>query len=260
MIPKEKAKEILERQIEEINELKKKPRFSPEFKKWIRDTEVAIEHIFTPTSRHIADFTKIRYTAVAFSSEQDYDRAYWQGLANARSILESMIEEIDEYGLPEPEGSSIDMISLIEQVCTRFHIVARQLRSRYKDRPTLEVEDEYDVQNLLHTLLAIHFDDIRHEEWAPSYAGGASRMDFLLKKEGIVIEAKKTRKGLGAKELGEQLIIDIAKYRQHPDCRCLVCFAYDPEGRIANPKGIENDLNGEHEGLKVIVIIAPKGT
>ncbi len=218
MVPKEKAKEILKRQIEAIKELWKKPHFGPDFKKWDRDTQVAIENIFTPSSRHIVDFTSINYILSIWGNntpESEWDEAYRKGLANARSILESMIEEI---------------------------------------------EDEYDVQNLLHELLEIHFDDIRPEEWTPSYAGGASRMDFLLKKEGIVIEEKKTRKGLGAKELGEQLIVDIAKYRRHPDCRCLICFAYDPEIRIANPKGIENDLNREHEGLKVIVIIAPKGT
>lgn len=34
---------------------------------------------------------------------------------------------------------------------------------------------------------------------------------------------------------------------------------YDPEGRIANPRGIENDLNGEHNNIDVKVIIAPSG-
>ena len=36
-------------------------------------------------------------------------------------------------------------------------------------------------------------------------------MDFLLKNEEISIEVKMTRDGLKDKELGEQLIIDIAK-------------------------------------------------
>lgn len=55
------------------------------------------------------------------------------------------------------------------------------------------------------------------------------------------------------------MIIDIQKYRAHPNCQALVCFVYDPEGRIANPHGIENDLNKQHEGMEVKVIIAPKG-
>jgi len=153
----------------------------------------------------------------------------------------------------------IRQMLMLERLCSRFHLVARQLRSRHSNRDTLHVEDEYDVQDLLHALLTLEHDDIRPEEWTPSYAGGSSRMDFLLKLEQIVIEAKKTRSGLGARELGEQLIVDIQKYKQHPDCRTLVCFVYDPEGRIANPRGIENDLSGDKDGLTVRVIIATKG-
>lgn len=98
------------------------------------------------------------------------------------------------------------------------------------------------MQDLTHALLRLHFDDIRPEEWTPSYAGGASRMDYLLKKERIVVEAKMNRPGLGAKEVSEQLIIDAAKYKEHPDCKTLVCLVYDPGGFVKNPRGVEGDL------------------
>lgn len=153
--------------------------------------------------------------------------------------------------------SSFDAITIIEKLCERFHLVVRQLKARHNSRETLAVEDEYDVQDLLHALLTLHFDDIRPEEWTPSYAGGCSRMDFLLKQEQIVIEVKKTRKTLGAKEVGEQLIVDIVKYKAHPDCQKLFCFVYDPEAWIANPRGIENDLNREDDELSVKVMITP---
>lgn len=45
----------------------------------------------------------------------------------------------------------------------------------------LFLEDEYDVQDLPHALLLLYFDDVRAEEWTPSYAGKSARMDFLLK-------------------------------------------------------------------------------
>ena len=148
---------------------------------------------------------------------------------------------------------------ILERLCSRFHLVAMQLRSRHSHRETLHVVDEYDVQDLLHALLTLEHDDIRPEEWTPSYAGGSSRMDFLLKLEQIVIEGKKSRSGLEARELEEQLIVDIQRYSQHPDCRTLVCFVYDPEGRIANPRGVESNLSGDRDGIAVRVIIAPKG-
>ncbi|MCJ8274381.1 MAG: hypothetical protein MJK04_33905 [Psychrosphaera sp.] len=149
-------------------------------------------------------------------------------------------------------------IANVERIIKRFHKVARQLRSRYADRPAIEIEDEYDVQDVFHALLKLFFDDVRPEEYTPSYAGSASRVDFLLKSEQIIIEIKKTRKGLAAKQIGEQLIIDSQRYQAHPDCKHLVCFVYDPEGRVANPNGIEKDLTKEINGTPVSVFIYPK--
>jgi len=149
--------------------------------------------------------------------------------------------------------------STLENIFNRFPQIARQLRGRFDDRPTLDVKDEYDVQDLLHSLLKLYFDDIRPEEWTPSYAGSSSRMDFLLKDERLVIEVKKTRDSLRDKQIGEQLIVDITKYKEHPDCKTLVCFIYDAEGLIANPTGLENDLNKlSTDRLSVKAYVFPK--
>ena len=151
-----------------------------------------------------------------------------------------------------------DANKLVETILSRFHLVAIEIHRRHENRPTLKIDDEYDVQDLLHGLLSICFDDIRREQWTPEYAGSSARIDFLLKKESIAIEAKKTRKGLGKKELGDQLIIDMAHYQKHSDCKSLYCFIYDPEERISNPIGFERDLTGMHENLFVKAIIVPK--
>jgi hypothetical protein len=123
---------------------------------------------------------------------------------------------------------------------------------------TLDVTDEYDVQDLFHALLMIYFDDIRKEEWVPTYAGGASRMDFLLPEIDTVIEIKMTRPSLSTKQLGEQLIVDTAKYKRHPTCRTLFCVVYDPEGRIANPRGVENDLKDDGDKMITRIMIVPR--
>lgn len=161
------------------------------------------------------------------------------------------VELATHYAKTKPE-----YIKQLKHIFAGFHKIAKQLRSRHGNRNTLDIKDEYDVQDLLHALLRMYFDDIRAEEWVPSYAGRSSRMDFLLKNEKIVIEVKKTRETMKDKELGEQLIIDIDKYKAHPSCERLICFVYDPEGLIGNPKGIETDLNSAHNGF-VEVIIKP---
>jgi len=185
-------------------------------------------------------------------ADRDHVKALFSEITKAGEYLE-IVEQSYAKAFGKP-----DTFTALRLLAQRFHQIARQLRKRYSQRPTIEVEDEYDVQDLLHALLRLSFDDIRPEEWTPSYAGKSARMDFLLKAEQIVVETKKTRKGLDAKELGDQLIIDIQRYQSHPDCKTLFCFVYDPEARIANPIGIENDLSKSHDNLDVIVQIEPK--
>jgi hypothetical protein len=146
----------------------------------------------------------------------------------------------------------------INLICARFHAVARQIRKRYGSRATIDITDEYDVQDLIHSLLRIFYKDIRPEEYSSSYAGGNSRIDFILKDEQVAIEIKKSRKSLRAKEIGEELIIDTERYKMYPGITHLYCFVYDPEGWIENPNGLENDLTGNKGELNVVVIIEPK--
>ncbi len=173
-------------------------------------------------------------------------------------LIASLQEKMDELVETESSASSARVgdtgIENVRLLCKRFHLVAKQLEHRQRDREPFVVSDEYDAQDLLHALLKIHFDDVRPEEWTPSQAGAAAKMDFLLKEERIVVEVKKTRKSLSVKELGEELIVDIERYRKHPNCDFLVCFVYDPEQRLGNPKGLEADLSRDEDGLIVEVI------
>jgi hypothetical protein len=145
----------------------------------------------------------------------------------------------------------------IDRICNRFSNVVYHLNDRYDGRGTIEISDEYDVQDVLNALLRIHFDDVRPEEGTPSHAGSSSRIDFLLKKEKIGIEVKKTREGLDEGELGSELSTDKERYEAHPDCDRLICFIYDPERRLRNPH-VLSDLDAEDEDFSVKVIVSPR--
>ncbi len=147
----------------------------------------------------------------------------------------------------------------LDHLFSNFHNVVRRLRNRHANRPTFDVTDEYDVQDLLHSLLILFFNDIRAEEVTPSHVGKSARMDFLLKNERIAVEVKMTRDGLGDKQIGDQLLVDIERYKEHQDCSTLVCFVYDPDGKINNPNGLVSDLQKQSkEKLKVVVFIEPR--
>ncbi len=172
-------------------------------------------------------------------------------------IQRSIVNSIEGLGV-----SSTDLNSYLNNLLSRFHIFAKQLERKPHKKSSfyslnLKINNEYDVQHLLHTILKLKFDDIRVEEYTPSYAGGSTKMDFLLKDYQIVIETKVTSESLRDKEIGKQLIQDIAKYTAHQDCKTLYCFIYDPDGQIINPDGLIKDLSKDDEDLNVIIIINP---
>ncbi len=144
----------------------------------------------------------------------------------------------------------------MEKLLNRFHLVARQLTQRQRKKKPFVITDEYDVQDLLHALLKIEFDNVKLEEPTPSLAGKPAYMDILLPTLGIVIETKMTRKGLTEKGVGDELLIDIARYQEHEGCRTLVCFVYDPGQWVKNPMGLKSDLEKKStERLAVVVIV-----
>ncbi|MEO8339054.1 MAG: hypothetical protein ABI604_04955, partial [Nitrospirota bacterium] len=159
---------------------------------------------------------------------------------------------------PQLTQAGSDPLELVKAVCCRFHSVARQLRLRGEYRATLSVEDEFDVLDLLHALLRTQFDNIETDEWTPSYLGGSTRTTFLLNDGRLAVIVKKTRPGLNAKDLTDQLRIDTERYRSHDRCTTLLCFMYDPEGRIGNPRGLEASLTSVNDSFVVDVLVAPK--
>lgn len=156
-----------------------------------------------------------------------------------------------------PRAKQPDVLAVLEGIIKRFHIAARQLARRHDNRPALTIEDEYDVQDFLHVLLKAFFDDVRPEEYVPSYAGASSRIDFLLKGERVLVEVKMTSDKLRDKQIGEQLITDIKRYQTHPDCNALICIVYDPGHNISNAVALERDLSRKHDNLAVCVFVVP---
>ncbi len=152
----------------------------------------------------------------------------------------------------------MDDLEKVLILCRRFPLLSDTLRRRYAGRSAFEVTDEYDVQDLLHGILRLHFDDVRPEEYTPSYAGKHSRVDFHLPRERMVVEAKMTRKGLAQKEVIDQLLIDVGRYSKMEHVDTLVCLVFDPERKCVNPKGIEADVEDSGGRLVVRVVVCPQ--
>lgn len=175
--------------------------------------------------------------------------------ADAAAVIVLLERAISRAGLTARDDPMARVVSL----CRRFPLFVERLQARQRNRAALEVQDEYDVQDLLHAILNLHFDDVRPEECTPSYAANASRVDFLLPGERIVIEAKMTRANLGQRDIVDQLIIDRARYETAPHVDTLICLVYDPSRRCSNPAAIEADVAQSAGRLKVAVVVCPRG-
>ena len=130
---------------------------------------------------------------------------------------------------------------------------------RRKGKQPIDFSDEYDLQDVFGVVLKCLYKSVKDEEWTPSYAGSASRIDFVIEDCETATELKLARED---HKVGDELIVDIARYRSRPDVHTLVCFVYDPEGHLRRDAAeIEKTLSGKHSqdaaSIGVRVIIRP---
>jgi len=168
--------------------------------------------------------------------------------------LNEAAKEIQVNGVTLLTAAMPSPIERVKEIANRFPNVVARTKTHRKGHTPIEINDEYDVQYLFQALLAIPFLDIRAEEPTPSVAGGSGRADTLLKPERIIVEYKRTRSGLGAKELRKQIADDFLLYGDHAECDRLFVFVYDPEQLIQNPKGFEDDLCRTVAGLDEVLV------
>jgi hypothetical protein len=164
-----------------------------------------------------------------------------QALAHARQMIEAAQDAAE--------------VELVERIGRGLPRLISALGRRGRERPPVSVADEYDIQYLLEGLLRDLFNDVRPEDPSPTRAAASTRIDFVLRDEQIVVEAKMTREGLGERQVADELIEDIERYRSHPACRTLVAIVFDPERRIHNPRGLESDLHRNEPDMRVRIVV-----
>ena len=97
---KAKAMERLRKVLNGIPELKRLPYNSPVFEKWRRDAEVAIANAFGRESSHVGEFKKSHsslFARIYAESDSELQTDHVKGLDSYASVLESMLNEIEEY-------------------------------------------------------------------------------------------------------------------------------------------------------------------
>nr|WP_320162168.1 hypothetical protein [uncultured Methanoregula sp.] len=188
-------------------------------------------------------------------AEQKYPSTYYTtfGIFQLNKLKQYVIENPDVI-----TNHKKDRYHRLSQIYKNFPQIVSLFANRTHNRPPFLIENEYDFQDLLHACLVITFNDVRTEDWTPQYCGSSKRVDFLLKEEKIIIETKITSESHKAKEIGDELLIDISHYRQKEYCDTLSCLIYDPRYYLSNRAGFISDLekNG-NDKFRIFVNIVP---
>lgn len=164
-------------------------------------------------------------------------------------------KDVDGLAGDQPDNTDIDGIRKVERIFDRFDVVANQLRDRSRGREPLVMDDEYDVQYLMHALLRLYFDDVRDETYLSRVANKSPRIDFLLEQHEIGIEIKRASTTRPVSDLLSELAEDKEVYRKDPICDTLLVFIFDPERTETNPAEIEKDLSEATQNLTTRVTL-----
>ena len=138
------------------------------------DTVRVIFHAHRPLKR--VDVAKILFACTReIGAEQDIQLAFVtvshehpffiMDRSEMGAVLVLCHKIIDRAMLTSSDGKADEKIVAL---CRRFPLLVQALQNRQWQRPPFEVNDEYDVQDILHGILQLHFDDVRPEEVTPS--------------------------------------------------------------------------------------------
>lgn len=124
--------------------------------------------------------------------QQKVQKAFQEGVKRTITEIDSVTKQLGmklQY-LGVTKISASAEIDLAIQLCGRLNHSARVLNRRQRNKPPFEMADEYDVQDLLKSILRAYFKYTVSEEPISKIAGASSRADFAIEDLGMIIEAK----------------------------------------------------------------------
>lgn len=180
--------------------------------------------------------------------EVPFDPTPRESLATQREILRHELHRV---------SAPAAVLDELAEMFSRLPDYLDVLRTAANERvPPPELSNEADLQDLVHALLRLHYDDVRPEDPVSKHAGKSSRIDFMLPEAGVGIETKFVRPTLPDGKVGDELLADLGRYPTHRECRGIFILIYDPARLLKTPAALQNDLtkpNGDPPSRTIVV-------
>jgi hypothetical protein len=141
-----------------------------------------------------------------------------------------------------PATSDRDALAVLHEIAASLPTSIKSLTDRGALTP-FAVESERDLQDVLLLILRSIFQDTRREDWTPSAAGNAKRIDIVIPSARLLVETKFVRDRRHAKRIADELRVDIESYHHHPACGTFFGFVWDPQRFMDDPAQLEQDLS-----------------
>jgi hypothetical protein len=189
-------------------------------------------------------------------TQTDEPQRVWADRHNARQEANNVCDlATDRYLLPIRHGQDLTFdllfagkkalcpnadVALIEQICKRTPYAARILLNRQrKGKISYNIEDEYDVQDLLHAILRAYLKYSVQEDPLPKVSGTrASRADISIEELGILIEIKYVRSPDDQKTIFDDFSMDVLLYTSWSHLKTLLYVIYN-SGDLRDPEALE---------------------
>lgn len=198
---------------------------------------------------HEADYEwkDVSIPAAEFPATEDVDVGTPRDYKNIEKLYSMLYDfftieysgQVDYFKDDDSAKTKDSEIYEIERIFNRFSEIVIPLQKRQGDKEPLTMDQEADVQYLLHSLLKLYFDDVRREPHTDRHSSVSPRIDFLVQNETIGIEVKRASQTRQEKALRKELAEDKEQYRLDTNIDTLLVFVYDPEKQIENKAEFE---------------------
>jgi len=119
-------------------------------------------------------------------------------------------------------------IALLVQLCERLAVAAKPLSRPRKNKTPFEIGNEYDAQDVLHSIIRAYFKYAVSEEVIKKLGGAKStRADFAIESLGAIVELKYVRDPEDQQRIVDELAEDLLYYEQWAPLRVFIYVVYN---------------------------------
>ncbi len=184
----------------------------------------------------------------------DYYPVQISNLEKLKTICLGAIEKLKTGFLVR--ANILPDLSLLLSILNSTPDVIGKWKHRRQGKDTVEIKDEYDIQDFLYAMLRGAFPTLQYENPTKKTGLTSNIADFTIEDLGLFLEVKYIANQQGAKRAQKECKEDIISYGKQDTCNKIIFFIYDPNKCIANQYAFSVGLGDKFsDGQKNVEII-----